>query len=106
MLKTIIVIQANVEKINQEKVFIIDHETFKENIIKQNDYLIKKIEDTYNRMVETEIYLDKYLPYNTFVQFMEVMHVSLEKNQLKKLTDFESAKLQNFLAEILLDMGH
>ena len=57
-------------------------------------------------MVETEIYLDKYQPYNSFVQFIELLHVALEKEQLKKLEDFENAKIQNFMAEILLEMGH
>ena len=56
-----------------------DHETFKEEFSKHNDYLIKKIEDTFNRMVETEIYLDKYLPYNTFVQLIEILHIALDR---------------------------
>ena len=33
---------------------------FKNDLAKHNDYVLKKIEDTFNRMVETEIYLDKY----------------------------------------------
>ena len=36
-------------------------------MIKHNDYITNKVHDTFNRMIETEIYLDKYLPYNCFV---------------------------------------
>jgi len=56
-------------------------------------------------MVSNDVYLDKYQPYNTFVQFCEILHVALDKKNLRKLQDFENAKLQNFLAEILVDMG-
>ncbi len=59
----------------------------------------------FNRLTETEVYLDKYLPYNSFVQLSEVLHVALEPKNLTKLEDYENAKLQNFLAEILLDIG-
>ena len=75
-------------------------------MIKHNDYITNKVHDTFNRMIETEIYLDKYLPYNCFVQFTELLHVALPRENLKKLEDYEHAKLQNYLAEILLDMGH
>lgn len=34
-----------------------------------------------------------------------MLHVALEKSQLDKLRDYEQAKLQNYLADILLDMG-
>ena len=52
-----------------------------------------------------EIYLEKYLPYNTFVQFCEIIHVALKPKQVKLLEDYEKSKMQNYLAEILLDMG-
>ena len=64
-----------------------------------------RIDDIFNRLIANEIYLEKYLPYNTFVQFCEIIHVSLEPKQLKKLEDYENAKMQNYLAEILLDLG-
>lgn len=44
-------------------------------------------------MVETEIYLDKYLPYNAFVHVSELLHVALDKENLKRLEDFENTKL-------------
>ena len=59
----------------------------------------------FNRLSTSDIYLEKYLPYNNFVQYCEILHVALEKPQLKKLEDYEAAKYQNYLAEILLDMG-
>lgn len=69
------------------------------------DNLLRKIDDVYNRMISTEVYLDKYAPYNNFVQYCELLHVALEGKQLKKLESYENTKLQIFLAEILLDMG-
>ena len=57
------------------------------------DHLTNKIDDVYNRSVKTDIYLDKYMPYNNFVQFVEVLHVALEKENLKKIEDYENAKL-------------
>lgn len=65
----------------------------------------RKLDDLYNRMIKTDTYLEKYLPYNSFVQLSEVLHVALERKHLKKLEDYENAKLQNYLADILLDMG-
>ena len=34
-----------------------------------------------------------------------MLHTCLEPDQLQKMQDYEEAKIQNFLAEILLDMG-
>ena len=38
-----------------------------------------KIDDVYNQLVTSDIYLEKYLPYNNFCQLSEVLHVALEK---------------------------
>ena len=46
------------------KLSVRDFSGFKDDLSKHNDFMTKKIEDTFNRMIETEIYLDKYLPYN------------------------------------------
>lgn len=59
----------------------------------RTDLLNRKIGDTFNRMVTTDIYLDKYQPYNIFVMFCEVLHVALDKKALLKLQDYENAKL-------------
>ena len=53
----------------------------------------RKLDDLYNRMIKTDTYLEKYLPYNSFVQLSEVLHVALERKHLKKLEDYENAKL-------------
>ena len=37
----------------------------------------RKVTDIGNKQVGIDNYLKKYLPYNTFVSFMEVMHVCL-----------------------------
>ena len=92
-------------RLDAQKVSLTEHTTFRNEIVKHNDYMANKLDDTFNRMIDTEIYLDKYQPYNSFVQFTEVLHVTLSKKYLKKLEDFENVKLQNFLADILLDMG-
>ena len=62
-------------------------------MVKHNDYITNKIDDMFNRMVETEVYLDKYLPYNCFVQYTELLHVALPKEGVKLLEDYEHAKL-------------
>ena len=64
-----------------------------------------KIDDVYNQLVTSDIYLEKYLPYNNFCQLSEVLHVALEKEQLAKIADYEKTKLQNYLADILMDRG-
>ena len=53
----------------------------------------------------TDIYLEKYLPYNTFVKFIEVLNIALDIDQVKRLENYVAVSLQNYLAEILLDMG-
>ena len=35
---------------------------------------------------------------------IETLHVCLETKQIEKIKDYESAKLQNYLADILLDL--
>ena len=37
-----------------------DFTMFRTELVKHNDYITNKIDDTFNRMIETEIYLDKY----------------------------------------------
>ena len=74
-------------------------------MIKEHDALVLKIEDVYNRLVTQEIYLEKYLPYNSYVQLSELLHVALDLKQIAKFEDYENAKLQNYLADILQDMG-
>ena len=70
-----------------------EQSTYAEKTRQTLDHLTNKIDDVYNRSVKTDIYLDKYLPYNNFVQFIEVLHVALEKHNLKKIEDYENAKL-------------
>ena len=70
-----------------------EQSTYAEKTRQTLDHLTNKIDDVYNRSVKTDIYLDKYLPYNNFVQFIEVLHVALEKQNLKKIEDYENAKL-------------
>lgn len=94
-----------VEKFDTLKIAVPDFNEYKKAMEERTGQLDRRIGDTFNRMVTTDIYLDKYLPYNTFVMFCEVLHVALDKKALLKLEDYENAKLQNFLAEILLNMG-
>ena len=82
-----------------------DYNDYKKDMQTITEKLGRKIKDTFNRMISTDIYLDNYLPYNTFVMFCEVLHVALDKKSLLKLQDYENAKLQNYLAEILVSMG-
>ena len=62
-------------------------------------------EDIFNRLIATDNYLDKYLPYNTFTQICETFHMVISKDQAKLLEDYESAKMQNYLVDILQDLG-
>ena len=36
-------------------------------------------EDIFNRLIATDNYLDKYLPYNMFTQLFEILHIALPK---------------------------
>ena len=40
-----------------------------------------------------------------FTSLTEILHIALPDEQLKLLEDYESAKLQNYLGDILLDIG-
>ena len=97
--------EKEVQRFEQTKFSIAEQTTYAEKTRQTLDHLTNKIDDVFNRGVKTDIYLDKYLPYNNFVQFIEILHVALEKQHLEKIEDYENAKLQNYLAEILLDMG-
>jgi len=55
------------QKFDYTKLSISDHEDYATKRQDITDKLGNKIDDTYNRLVESEVYLDKYLPYNTFV---------------------------------------
>ena len=53
----------------------------------------------------TDTYLDKYLPYNNFVQLFEILHMALPEETMREVEDYESCKVQNYLADILVDLG-
>ena len=59
--------KIDLDRFDALKMSVESHNGFRDEISKHNSYICSKIEDVFNRMVETEIYLDKYLPYNTFV---------------------------------------
>ena len=61
------------------KLEVKDHAAYKREMEKQTEVILRRIDDVFNNLVNTECYLDKYLPYNTFVQFSEIMHVALTK---------------------------
>jgi len=56
-----------VEKFDQLKLSVLDHNVYKSELLETSNRLSRKIDDIYNRMVANDVYLDKYLPYNTFV---------------------------------------
>ena len=56
-----------VEKFDQLKLSVLDHNVYKSEVLETSNHLSRKIDDIYNRMVANDVYLDKYLPYNTFV---------------------------------------
>lgn len=60
--------------------------------------------DVLNRLVDNENYIDKYLPYNMFVQYIELLHFALDVNQVKKFRDYERSKMQIYLATIIQDI--
>ena len=59
--------KIDLDRFETLKMSVEKHNEFRDDICKHNAYICNKIEDVFNRLVETEIYLDKYLPYNTFV---------------------------------------
>ena len=64
-----------------------------------------RVKDLGNKQVGIDNYLKKYLPYNTFVSFMEVMHVCLSSDQLKRVRDYEVLKLKAYYLDMLQDHG-
>ena len=97
--------QKEVQKFEQTKFSVTEQAVYADQMRQTIEHLTHKIDDVYNRSVSTDLYLEKYLPYNTFVQMSEVLHVALDAEHLKKIANYENAKLQNYLADILLDMG-
>lgn len=63
------------------------------------------LEDVSNKQISIENYLHKYLPYNNFVSYMEVMHVLTDALGMKKLREYEKLKLKAFYLQMLADDG-
>ena len=80
-------------------------EQYKSDIDEKMKKLKHQSEDMFNRALTTDTYLEKYLPYNNFVQLFEIMHMALPVEMMKGIEDYESCKMQNYLADILLDLG-
>ena len=57
---------------------MVDFGNYQKEMTNKNKSQDMRIDDIFNRLIANEIYLEKYLPYNTFVQFCEIIHVSLE----------------------------
>ena len=53
-----------------------------------------KIEDLSNQMQSTDNYLEKYQPFNSFCQLFEILRISLEPEQIKKVKDYEEYRLK------------
>ena len=45
------------------------------------------------------------MPYNNFVQIFEILHLALPEESMKEVEDYENCKIQNYLADILIDLG-
>lgn len=61
--------------------------------------------DILNRLVDNETYMEKYLPYNLFVQYTELLHFALDDKTVRKFRDYEKAKTQIYLATIIQDFN-
>jgi hypothetical protein len=55
--------------------------------------LNKSFRDLFNRVLDAENYMEKYLPYNMFVQYCELLHCALDPASIKKFRDYERAKV-------------
>ena len=85
--------RIEVQEFEQTKYSVQDQKEFSSRVEEQNIMMGRKIDDIFNRMVKTDTYLEKYLPYNNFVQQCEVLHVALDSKNLRKLEDYENSKL-------------
>lgn len=69
-----------------------------------------KIEDVNNKIESTDNYLARYLPFNQFIQVMQV-YKQLSSDQLKvkkfkeQVDNFEQYKMKQLYEEILFDDG-
>jgi len=61
--------------------------------IREIERLNKGLKDLLNRVEDAENYMEKYLPYNMFVQYCELLHCALDQSSIKKLRDYEKAKI-------------
>lgn len=71
--------------------------------IKEMQKLKNGFKDMLNRLVDNENYMEKYLPYNMFVQYCELLHCALDPVTVKKFRDYEKAKLQIYTSVIIQD---
>ena len=81
--------RSDLERLGEIKYDQDKFETYREQMVKEHDALVLKIDDVFNRLVTQEIYLEKYLPYNSYVQLSELLHVALDLKQISKFEDFE-----------------
>lgn len=65
----------------------------------------RSFKDLLSRLIRSEDYIEKYLPYNMFTQYCELLHCALDKEAIKKFRDYERAKIQIYLAVIIQDMA-
>ena len=70
-----------------------EHESAIEQVEGKIKNLNNCVDDIYNRYVATDIYLEKYLPYNTFVKFIEVLNIALDIDQVKRLENYVAVSL-------------
>lgn len=70
-----------------------DFHTIESMHIKEMERLRVSFREILNRLIDTENYCEKYLPYNMFVQYTELLHFALEPESIKKFRDYERAKI-------------
>ena len=61
--------------------------------IREMEKLNMSFRDLFNRVLDAENYMEKYLPYNMFVQYCELLHCALDPASIKKFRDYERAKV-------------
>ena len=96
-------------KINQSEKFIDELKTRQQIFITQLEgfkSLNFKIEDLQLKLMTTDNFIDKYLPFYTQAQISETLHSCLSTTHKRKLIQFEDKKFKELNNNIYIDDGN
>jgi hypothetical protein len=93
---------VNLETVKLDEIFFAEHQKVVSGQITEVKTMIS---DVFNSLKNTDNYLEKYQPFNWFVQMFDVLRIVLDYPTMGKIKEFEQYKLKEMYDTILTDKG-